>query len=248
MVQVSDAASKWGSSGLACLTGLPDGPPDFSRANVLTHAEQVAAAVARRIGAAVDAAVLLTGRAGLLGLTRGGRISAGGGSRLLAARDGWCAFTLSRPDDVATVPALVQSDEAPADPWPLLQQWAATRPVSEIIERAAVLDVPAAGLGEAAGAPPQIRRMGTRTSARELTDLLVADLSSMWAGPLCGHLLTRAGATVVKVESPRRPDGTRAGNSAFFDWMNGEKLSYCLDFDHDAEELRELLAACDRIT
>jgi crotonobetainyl-CoA:carnitine CoA-transferase CaiB-like acyl-CoA transferase len=139
----------------------------------------------------------------------------------------------------------VQSDEAPADPWPLLQQWAATRPVSEIIERAAVLDVPAAGLGEAAGAPPQIRRMGTRTSARELTDLLVADLSSMWAGPLCGHLLTRAGATVVKVESPRRPDGTRAGNSAFFDWMNGEKLSYCLDFDHDAEELRELLAACD---
>ena len=27
--------------------------------------------------------------------------------------------------------------------------------------------------------------------------------------------------------------------------MNGEKLSYCLDFDHDADELRELLAACD---
>jgi hypothetical protein len=245
MVQVSDAASKWGSSGLACLTGLPDGPPDFSRANVLTHAERVAAAVARRIGVAVDAAVLLTGRAGLLGLTRGGRISAGGGTRLLAARDGWCAFTLSRPDDVATVPALVQSNEAPADPWPPLQHWAAARPVSEIIERAALLDMPAAGLGEAAVAPPQIRRMGARTSARELTGLLVADLSSMWAGPLCGHLLARAGATVVKVESRRRSDGTRAGNSAFFDWMNSEKRSYCLDFDHDAEELRELLSACD---
>ena len=58
--------------------------------------------------------------------------------------------------------------------------------------------------------------MGTRTPARELTGLLVADLSSMWAGPLCGHLLARAGATVVKVESPRRPDGTRAGNQRIF--------------------------------
>jgi hypothetical protein len=245
MVQVSDAASRWGSSGLARLTGLPAGPPDFSRANVLAHADQVAAAVAHRIGVAVDASLLLTGRAGLLGLTRAGRISAGGGTRLLPARDGWCALTLSRPDDVATVPALLQLDDVPADPWPLLQYWAATRPVSEILERATLLDVPAAGLAEATAAPPQIRRLGTRTSARELTGLLVADLSSMWAGPLCGHLLARAGAIVVKVESPRRPDGTRAGNSAFFDWMNSEKLSYCLDFDHDAEELRELLSACD---
>lgn len=48
----------------------------------------------------------------------------------------------------------------------------------------------------------------------------------MWAGPLCGQLLARAGATVVKVESPRRPDGTRAGNRAFFNWMNAQKLSY----------------------
>jgi crotonobetainyl-CoA:carnitine CoA-transferase CaiB-like acyl-CoA transferase len=67
----------------------------------------------------------------------------------------------------------------------------------------------------------------------------------MWAGPLCGQLLARAGATVVKVESPRRPDGTRDGNHAFFDWINGEKLSYCLDFDAQADELRELLAVAD---
>jgi crotonobetainyl-CoA:carnitine CoA-transferase CaiB-like acyl-CoA transferase len=73
----------------------------------------------------------------------------------------------------------------------------------------------------------------------------VADLSSMWAGPLCGQLLARAGATVVKVESPRRPDGTRAGNRDFFDWMNGEKLSYCLDFDGQADELRALLNVAD---
>ena len=85
---------------MAYLTGRPDGPPDFSRANVLGRAERIA----------VDAAALLTGRAALLGLTRGGRVSAGRATRLLAARDGWCAFTLSRPDDVAAVPALLHTD------------------------------------------------------------------------------------------------------------------------------------------
>jgi crotonobetainyl-CoA:carnitine CoA-transferase CaiB-like acyl-CoA transferase len=78
-----------------------------------------------------------------------------------------------------------------------------------------------------------------------LAGLLVADLSSLWAGPLCGQLLARAGATVVKVESPRRPDGTRDGDRTFFDWVNGEKLSYCIDFDAQADELRALLAVAD---
>jgi hypothetical protein len=164
---------------------------------------------------------------------------------LLAARDGWCAITLSRPDDVAAVPALLQVDEAPADPWSALQHWAATHPVSAVTEGADLLDIPAAGLGEAAAAAPQVRRMGSRAHPRGWAGLLVVDLSSMWAGPLCGQLLARAGATVVKVESPRRPDGTRHGDRAFFDWINGEKLSYCLDFDAETEELRELLAVAD---
>jgi CoA-transferase family III len=241
MVFVSSAAAQWGSSGLAYLTGLSDGPPDFSRANVLDRAGQVAAA----IGGGTGAAILLTGRAGLLGLTRAGRVSTGGATRLLATRDGWCAITLSRPDDVACVPALLHADEVPADPWPMLQRWAAARPVSAIIERAGLLDIPVAALGEAAAAPPRIRQMGARSSPRGPAGLLVTDLSSMWAGPLCGHLLARAGATVVKVESPRRPDGTRAGNRAFFNWMNGEKLFYCLDLDREADELRELLAVSD---
>jgi CoA-transferase family III len=225
--------SKWGSSGLAYLTGLPDGPPDFSRANVLARAEGVAA----------DAVTLLGGRAALLGLRRGGRVSAGGATRLLAASDGWCAITLSRPDDVAAVPALLHADNVPADPWPTLQRWVAAHPVSAVIERAGLLDIPAAALGEAAATGPRIRRLWQTAPAR--AGLLVADLSSMWAGPLCGHLLARAGATVVKVESPGRPDGTRAGDRRFFDWINGDKLSYCLDFDSQADELRALLAVAD---
>ncbi len=53
-----------------------------------------------------DPAELIAGRAGFAGLTRGGRVSAGGASFLLRAADGWCAVTLSRPDDVAAVPAV----------------------------------------------------------------------------------------------------------------------------------------------
>lgn len=242
---VSSAASMWGSSGLAYLTGLPDGPPDFSRADVLTHARRVAAGVGERLDIAVDAAGLLAGRAALLGLSRGGRVSAGGATHLLIAADGWCAITLSRPDDAAAVPALVQADDVPRDPWPAVRRWAATQPRSAIVERAGLLDIPAAALGEAAAAAPRIRPRGGRGPARNAGGLLVADLSSMWAGPLCGALLARAGATVVKVESPARPDGTRAGNAPFFDWMNGEKLSYCVDFDDQADELRALLAAAD---
>jgi hypothetical protein len=236
---------EWGGSGLAHLTGLPDGAPDFSRAAVLDRAQRVAAGIGGGLGIAVDAAGLLAGRAGLLGLTRRGRVSAGGATRLLAARDGWCAITLSRPDDVASVPALLQADEQQADPWPALARWAAAREVSAITERAALLDIPAAGLGEVGAAAPRIRAMGSRTPARGASGLLVADLSSMWAGPLCGQLLAQAGATVVKVESLRRPDGTRRGNRAFFDWINAGKLSYCIDFDAQADELRSLLAVAD---
>lgn len=242
---VSSAASTWGSSGLAYLTGLPDGPPDFSRSNVLSQAQRVAAAVGERLGVAIDAAGLLAGRAALLGLTRGGRVSAGGATRLLVATDGWCAITLSRPDDAAAVPALIQTDDAVPDPWPALRRWAATHPRSAVVERANLLDIPAAALGEAVAAAPRIRPRGTRGPARDVGGLLVADLSSMWAGPLCGQLLALAGATVVKVESPRRPDGTRGGNQAFFDWMNGEKLSYCVDFDDHAGALRALLTVAD---
>jgi crotonobetainyl-CoA:carnitine CoA-transferase CaiB-like acyl-CoA transferase len=75
--------------------------------------------------------------------------------------------------------------------------------------------------------------------------LLVADLSSLWAGPLCGQLLARAGAVVVKVETPRRPDGTRSGAPAFFDWMNVGKLSYAVDFDDARDAVRRLLGAAD---
>lgn len=214
---------------------------------VLAHAQGIAGRLAELTGIAVDAEELLTGRAALLGIAPDGRRSAGGATRLLEAADGWCALTLSRADDIAAVPALIEADESdvdPDDPWPAVTAWTARQPAADAIARARLLGLPAAVLGETAAAPPVVRRLGLPAGARSARGLLVADLSSMWAGPLCGQLLLRAGATVVKVESPTRPDGTRSGPSVFFDWMNTGKLSYAATFD-EPEPLRALLGAAD---
>jgi hypothetical protein len=211
---------------------------------VLTRARRAADAFRQLTGVEVDAAEVLTGRAGLLGLSPQGRISAGGATRLMPSSDGWCALTLSRQDDVDTIPALLESDGVGDDPWPAIEQWVAGHTSADATGRARLLGLPVAALGETQAAPPRFMVLGPATAPRTITGLLVADLSSMWAGPLCGQLLARSGATVVKVESPNRPDGTRAGPSAFFDWMNGGKLSYAVDFDEPAT-LRRLLEAAD---
>jgi len=118
--------------------------------------------------------------------------------------------------------------------------WAA-----EVVKRTQLLDIAAAALGEASAGDPIVRRCGPTARPRPADGLLVADLSSLWAGPLCAQLLVRSGATVVKVESPKRPDGTRRGEPAFFDWMNAGKLCYAVDFDTQADAVRRLLGVAD---
>ncbi|WP_123024673.1 CoA transferase [Mycolicibacterium stellerae] len=226
-------------NGVVGSLGIPDA--------VFARARRVADGIGRSaadLGGAVsvDADELLTGRAGLLRLAPAGRISAGGSTRLLATRDGWCAVTLSRADDIEAVPALLELAEQPTDVWAALAAAAAVRAADEFVARARMLDLPAAVLGEVDSTPTRFVPTW-HCAARAVPELLVADLSSMWAGPLCGRLLAAAGATVVKVEGRGRPDGTRQGDPRFFDWMNAAKLSYAIDFRDD--DLRPLLAAAD---
>jgi hypothetical protein len=244
MDAVDAARSDWGASGLAYLTGDAAGPPDFSRAGVLSAARSTTAQLQRHLGVAVDAPEMLAGRAALLGLTRRGRVSAGGATRLLAARDGWWALTLSRSDDVDAVPAMLESAELHSDPWPAIDSWSASRTAADAVARARLLGLPAAVLGEASPEAPRIRRAGPTCAPRTPSEVVVVDLSSMWAGPLCAQLLRWAGATVVKGESASRPDGTRSGSPDFFDWMNGGKLCHAVDFA-DVRKMRALLEAAD---
>jgi len=241
---VTSLQARWARSGLATLTGLAYGSADFSRTGILIRADDIAARIRRLTGIELDPASVMTERAGLLGLSRGGRVSAGGASRLLPCSDGWWALTLSRSDDVAAVPALVGED-FDGDPWQMVRKWAAQRTTAEVIERACLLDLPSAVLGESTSAAVTRSPVGPSASPRALTGLLVADLTSMWAGPLCGRILASAGAVVVKVESPSRPDGTRTGARAFFDLINHQKLSYTVDFAREPDSLRSLLSAAD---
>ena len=90
-------------------------------------------------------------------------------------------------------------------------------------------------------------RSGTGPPCPDLSDLLVVDLSSLWAGPLAGGLLQRAGARVVKVESASRPDGARQGSAGFYRSLNAGKRSLTVDLGSTPGRLRltETLARAD---
>lgn len=94
--------------------------------------------------------------------------------------------------------------------------------------------------------PWQAVRIAEALPGRALSDCVVADLSSMWAGPLCAHLLGRAGASVIKVESTQRPDGARA-DRRFFEWLHAGQEFREFDFRSAAgrAELAELIDSAD---
>ncbi|MEV6336767.1 CoA transferase [Nocardia vinacea] len=273
------AALAWAASGAMDLTGRPDGAPTVSPAaayGLLLETTEALARITAQIGSEVraDPGLLLAGRAGLLNLRRGGQQTAGGAGRLLRTSDGWCAITLSRQDDIDSVPAILGLEPVADDPWETLtaaaREWTAT----DLADRAQLLGVPAAvlptaahpatGLSDDAARPVarpsaapsatprsqcpwQTSRIAQPVVGARLDGLVVVDLSSMWAGPLCAHLLGRAGARVIKVESTRRPDGARRGDPRFFDWLHGGHEQLAVDFHTPAgqETLRELVSTAD---
>lgn len=165
--------------------------------------------------------------------------------RLLEAVDGWLAVNLARDEDWEMVSAWLEH-EIDAD-WDSLARAMQGRSAAEIVARGHEL-----GLAVALDAPPtpapwvtatasSAPRRGSRLRPR------VVDLSSLWAGPLCGRLLGRVGADVIKVESVQRPDGARRGSAAFFERLNRDKTCVELDFASAAgrRELETLLRSAD---
>ncbi len=242
----------WAASGAMTMTGSADGAPVLAPGAVVPLIAAVGRALAVLTGeprTALDPATVLGARAGLRALRRGGAVSAGGATRLLATRDGWAAVTLARADDLAAVPAMFGGGRAGAE-WQELAGAAGIRTAAEFVERVRLFGVPAAVVpDQPAGTrlPWRSASIAPSLPGAAIEGALVVDLSSLWAGPLCAHLLGRAGARVVKVESTRRPDGARAGEPRFYDWLHAGHESLAIDFRHpeDRAELALLLASAD---
>jgi len=211
------------------LTGWPDGPPLVPPGRAASVSRELAAQFAELTGVRVNGPRLLSERAAFTGYRRRGAVSAGGACRLLPTADGWAAVSCARPDDPALLGALVSADVG-SDPWPALIKWLAEHTGAELAERAALLGVAAAPVSRQAAAAALPAPSGAPPDpTRPLAGMLVADFSVLWAGPLCAHLLGLAGARVVKVETPWRPDGARRGDAAFYDLLHAGHRSVALD-------------------
>ena len=255
---VDENVRAWAASGAMALTGREDGPalgPPVGLVALVTHA---AAVVSRHLGdaPALDGLALLGERAAIAGLRRHGPTSCGGGTRLLAAADGWMAVAFPRGDDVGSLPAWLERDVPLDDPWPVVARAVAARSCAELDERAALLGLPIAAVGSVEAPADTVFGLPLVASCLaeaapvggiSLVGARVVDVSSLWAGPLAAHLLSESGADVVKVEAAARPDGARRSPGAFFDLLNGAKRSVVLDLETAAgrDDLARLVASAD---
>jgi crotonobetainyl-CoA:carnitine CoA-transferase CaiB-like acyl-CoA transferase len=259
------------------LTGWPGRAPAWPEGQVVARLEAALLVASRLgadrdDGPASDVGTLLAGRAAARGWTRRGQTSAGGRCRLLAASDGWIALALARQADLELVPALIAgtsgaagSERADAstscvldgdDPWDVLERHVGRRPAAAVVAWAQALGVPAARVPAnraAPVAPWSVTTLGAPCRApaaggsAPAAGLLVADLSAMWAGPLCAHILGRAGARVVTVEDPARPDGARVGDPVLFDRLHRghDRVSADLSSPSGREVLRAVVDRAD---
>jgi hypothetical protein len=177
----------------------------------------------------LDGAALLAERAAWMGLRRAGAVSPGGACRLLRCADGWIALNLPREEDLALLPAWLELEQVPDEA--SLAACIAGLPAAPLVERGRLLGLALAESRAPEAAPGawfSIAAEGPQ-QPRPPRPPRVVDLSSLWAGPLCSHLLQGLGAEVIKLESPQRPDGARQGQATFFDLLNAGKRSVAID-------------------
>jgi crotonobetainyl-CoA:carnitine CoA-transferase CaiB-like acyl-CoA transferase len=229
----------WAACGGMALTGRGDGPPLASPGDPAGAVRRALAAFAADTG--LDAArlpgpELLGERAVLAGFRRRAPWSVGGSFQILPCVDGPIGVSLARPTDLELVPALVEDGNV-RDAWAAVADWAAGERAADAVHRAQLLGIPASSIPRSPGEAID-EQAAHRSLCRPVTGgprrptgrpPLVVDLSALWAGPLCAHLLGLAAARVVKVESPERPDGARSGPSAFYDLLHAGHASVCLD-------------------
>lgn len=204
----------------------------------------------------MTASHLLSQRATLMGLKPEGQRSANGCCHLWPCKDGqWIALNLSRPQDWALLPALFQQDKSLTQ-LPEIAKQIAQQTADTLISQGRMLGLAIAIAQFQPPAPtrPWFNIAATGPSCQQTSVApRILDLSVLWAGPLCSHLLQQCGAHVTKVESVRRPDGARLnqrpGAEDFYRQLNDGKQLCVLDFNSakDLQQLNKLIKQADII-
>lgn len=202
------------SSGVMWLTGHPDEPTPitFSFMDRLRALCDAVGRASQKMGHRVqlDPVEIVVQRAALREFTRKGTTSANGSGRLLGCQDGWVVCNLARPGDVDLIPAITGAVEP--DAWEELQRFASKISGIEFATRAQLVGLPAGVVADPAVRSDPVVVSALGASGGRSTTPRVVDFSAMWAGPLCAHTLRLAGAEVITVEDPARPDGSRVGD------------------------------------
>lgn len=242
---------QWASSGLSAITGRGSGR-EAVPAGVVRLADLLDGHWFALTGRRIETLGLASARAAVMARTsspvaHGCQFSWGGSTAVMSAVDGTeVALALARAQDWASLGALFSTDR-PIDRWEQVARLVGRTDPWQLMERAELLGMAAAVAGHTpadSGARAVQRATGPN---RALDGLLVVDLSALWAGPLCARLLSDAGATVVKVEDPARPDGARLGDADWYQTLHGGHLAVAVDFGSAAgrRRLESLLAGAD---
>ena len=182
----------------------------------------------------LSASQLMGERSYLTGATFNNRMSPGKSCRLIDCKEDTIAVNLPREDDWGLTAAWLGGPELKFGDWDGINSILRRKTVHDLLPQAQLLGIAAAPVNSEipnhkAQPIPQINPEFTVSPKPPL----VLDLSSLWAGPLCGHILHLCGAKVIKLESITRPDGARQGNEQFFKLLNQGKSSVALDLSNE---------------
>jgi hypothetical protein len=167
---------------------------------------------------------------------------------LFDALDSTIALSLARVEDRQLLPALFESDSLrPHDDHAIATHTARISSLP-LVMRGRTMGLPIAAEYETlpTTAPSVELTTGHSVNTRVRAAPRIVDLSALWAGPLASHLLSLAGAEVIKVESRSRPDAMRDVGE-FYALVNQRKASVVLDFKNsdDLQVLRALISSAD---
>lgn len=207
---------------------------------------------------------LLWERSAELGLRAKDQISANGSCRLMATNSGWLGLNLARAEDWGLLnPWLEQDGDLSA--WEHVEEALIGRDAKDLVARGRLMGLPVSFLPEKAVAegtgvsenldsalrfeftPDAKATLRPFNTVQPKFGLKVVDLSALWAGPLCAHLLHQCGMQVTCVTSAHRPDGAEQGSPKLYEVLHRGHDHVELDFTSrkDLQRLANLLRHAD---